>query len=385
MSRSRDVLHLLARSRPARLDPPPDRAGHDARAASAIVAEATPTVVHERRRPTRTRMAVLTSVGVTAAVVAVAVAGVAIAPRDTPPGTASGSGATSASQAAPGGAGGLLLAAAERSAKAPSSGGRYLTLQSEYGFATPVTAAHGTYTMIEKSTGQYWLARPGAGPSWVMSQSLGAVPATPADEQAWRRAGSPTAVSSTKPKPHRLSTAPGKLGGNTIDGANVFALGDRNASQAQLDALPTDPSALRRELLSRFDGGGGDMPTDRMEWLLGVAAHVVVEMPVSNRVRAAAYRLIAQLPGVRELGTVRDVRGRTGQAVAFTQDSPVIGSFEVRLIIDPDTGQALGRERRAVRPLGPWSWIAPGALSSYELVLVSQRTDDTPPKVDVTN
>lgn len=127
------------------------------------------------------------------------------------------------------------------------------------------------------------------------------------------------------------------------------------------------------------------MPTDRDQWLLTVAASVVIDLPVSNEVRAAAYRMLATLPGVRGLGVVHDMHGRPGQAVAFAQDSPGNGRFEVRLIIDPDTGQALGKEMRAVEPRGPWSWIAPGALSTYQLVLVSKNTNDNPPTVDVKN
>ncbi|MEW2384688.1 CU044_5270 family protein [Micromonospora sp. NPDC047707] len=378
MSRPRDVLDLLARSRPARLDPP-DRTDHYTRAVSTILDSQTPADVRSRPHLGRTRRAAFMSVGVTAAVAAAVVAGVAVAPHVTAPGPA----ATSAPQAAS--ASQLLLAAAERSAATPLTGGRYLNLHTEFGFAVPVAAGTGSYTMFERSLSQYWLARSGTDQSWVMTQSLGITPATSDDEAAWRRAGSPSVVRVTKPKPAELRTTPGKVHGNTVDPAHLFALGDRNVSQAQLDALPTDPAALRGALLSRFDGGGSDMPTDRDQWLFTVAASVVIDLPVSNEVRAAAYRMLAELPGVRALGTVRDVRGRAGQAVAYVEDSPGIGRFEVRLIINPDTGQALGKEMRAVEPRGHWSWIEPGAISTYQLVLVSKTTDYNPPKVDVTN
>ncbi|WP_406044015.1 CU044_5270 family protein [Micromonospora sp. NBC_00898] len=335
------------------------------------------------RRPRRLRVALVgAAVVAAAAVTAVAMAGPGAAPRnapDTAPDVAS-----PATQA-PMDSSRLLLVAAERSDKAPQTGGRYLTIQMESGFAVPVETADGTYTMFDKTGGQYWLARSSADSSWVISQSLGAVPATPNDEAAWRRNGSPAVIKITKPKPYDLQIAPGKVHGNTVDPAHLFALGDRNVSQAQLDALPTDPAALRNALLSRFDGGGSDMPTDRDQWLLTVAASVVIDLPVSNEVRAAAYRMLATLPGVRGLGVVHDMHGRPGQAVAFAQDSPGNGRFEVRLIIDPDTGQALGKEMRAVEPRGPWSWIAPGALSTYQLVLVSKNTNDNPPTVDVKN
>jgi hypothetical protein len=379
MSRTPDILDLLAGSRPDRLNPPPDHADRHAEAVAAIVADRTTTPTTGRRRA---RRAVLTTVAVTAAAAAVAVVGVAVAPHDAGPGAGAGAGTVPRAD----GANRLLLAAAERSAVTPATRGRYFTLQTEYGILLPVTAGGGgSYAVMQRALSQYWLAGPGAGRSWVMDQSLGAKPATPADEAAWRRAGSPAVLEVTRPKPASLSTAPGKLSGNPVDQRRIFGIGDEAMTVADLGKLPTDPAALRKALLARFDGGGGDMPTDRGQWLLGVTASVLVDLPVGNTVRAAAFRLLADLPGVRDLGPVRDVRGRTGQAVAFVQDSPVIGSFEVRLIIDPDTGQALGQERRAVRPKGPWSWITPGDLAGYQAVVASTYTNDDPPRVDVSN
>ncbi|MEV0153852.1 CU044_5270 family protein [Micromonospora sp. NPDC050686] len=388
MSRSPNIVDLLAEARPARLDPP-NRDEHTARVVAGILANASTAdgraAADQLRRPKRLRVALLASVGVTVAAVTAAAVALALpgaAPRKAP--DAAPAVASPATQA-PMDSSRLLLVAAERSDKAPPAGGRYLTIQTESGFAVPVEAADGTYTMFDRTGGQYWLASSSADSSWAMSQSLGAAPATPSDEAAWRRNGSPAVIRITKPKPFDLQTAAGKVHGNTVDAAHLFALGDRNVSQAQLDALPTDPAALRGALLSRYDGGGGDMPTDRDQWLLTVAASVVIDLPVSNEVRAATYRMLAALPGVRGLGSVHDMHGRPGQAVAFTQDSPGNGRFEVRLIIDPNTGQALAKEMRVVKPRGLWSWITPGAMSTYQLVLVSKNTNENPPTVDVKN
>ncbi|SCG80776.1 hypothetical protein GA0070609_6637 [Micromonospora echinaurantiaca] len=388
MNRSPDVMDLLAKARPARLDPPPHRSDQLPPAVADIVADASAAEQHvaldRLRGPRRRRVAFLGTVGAAAATVTavvVAVTGPGTAPRtvpDTVPGAAA-----PATQA-PMDSSRLLLVAAERSDSAPRSGGRYLTMQTESGRAVPVEAADGTYTMVDRSGDQYWLARSDADSSWVFGQSLGATPATPGDEAAWRRDGSPSVVRITKPKPYDLRIGPGKVYGDKVDPAHLFALGDRNVSQAELDALPTDPAGLRGVLLGRFDGGGGDMPTDRDEWLFTVATHVVIDLPVSNEVRAAAYRMLATLPGVRGLGAVQDMRGRPGQAIAFTPGGPGNG-LEVRLIIDPDTGQALSRELRVVQPRDSWSWLAPGALYTYDLVLVSTSTDDDPPAADVGN
>lgn len=378
MSRPKSAFDLLARSRPARLDPP-DQADHHSRSVSAIVASQAPAGMDTGTPVVRTRRAALISVGVTAAVAAAVVAGVAVAPHESAPGDA-----PSAAQAGSGDANHLLLAAAERSTTTAQTGGRYLTLQTEEGFAVPVAAAGGTYTVFDQGRNAYWLARSGADESWATAQSLGVTPATPEDEAAWRRAGSPSVVKVTYPKPAELRTTPGRVYGNTVRPEKLFAIGNRNVTVEQLGALPTTPAALRDRLLSYYDGGGSDMPTDRNQWLFTVATSVLIELPLSNAIRAAAFGLLAELPGVRPLGPVRDKRGRPGQAVAYVEDSKEVGSFEIRLIIDPATGQPLSRERRAVRPSGELSWIKPGALCGYTLVLVSKTTDDNPPKVDVT-
>jgi hypothetical protein len=369
MSRTPDVMDLLADSRPARLNPAEDR--H---------AEAVAAIMSTGDRQRRSRRALFSTVGATAvaaaaAVVAVAVAGPGPSTVPAPP------------SAAPLNANQLLLAAAERTAAvAPATTGRYLNLQSEYGFAMPT--ADGSYTVVQRTLGQYWLASRKADRSWVTTQSLGVKPVTAEDEAAWQRAGSPAVVEvirpkpqSANPKPAKMPVAAGKVYGNPVDQQDIFGIGKQRMTMADLAELPAEPAALRAALLDRFDGGGGDQPTDRGQWLLDETSSLLVDLPVSNAVRAAAFRLLAGLPGVRSLGEVRDMRGRAGQAVAFTQDGPQIGSFEVRLILDPASGQALGRERRAVRPRGAWSWVSPGDLITYQLAVAERYTDDNPPRV----
>jgi hypothetical protein len=242
----------------------------------------------------------------------------------------------------------------------------------------------GGYQVLQKELSQYWFARSGADKSWVFVEPLGAAPATAADRAAWQAHGSPAVVHVTAPKPFDLAVAnPGKRFGNVIDPQHLFALGDSNVSQAQLDALPTDAAGLRAALLHRYRGGGGDMPTDRNEWLFLVAGSVLMDLPVSGAVRGAAYQVLAGLPNVRALGAVQDPRGRAGQAVATTQRQGDQGTFEVRLVFDPKTGAPLAREYRAVAPAGRSAWLKPGQLSSYEVVLAPRATDDNPPPVTV--
>jgi hypothetical protein len=74
------------------------------------------------------------------------------------------------------------------------------------------------------------------------------------------------------------------------------------------------------------------LPSDNNEWLFTVTSGMIQSMPLTGT-RSAAYRLLATIPGVQNLGTVMDNRGRSGSAVAFA-DHNINGSFQDQLIID---------------------------------------------------
>jgi hypothetical protein len=243
-----------------------------------------------------------------------------------------------------------------------------------------------TYQMTVKSSYEAWLSRSGKEPNRLTWQDLGMTPLTPADAAAWRAAGSPGKVMVGKPLPTGklgpgtpVSISGGPRTSSSSSGADVYAFGDTNVSVRDLEKLPTDPAALRTALLKRFDGGGGDMPTDRDQWLLSVASSLIAGMPVSGPVRAAAFRLLATLPGTRSLGVVTDQRGRRGEGFAFTSVSPFTGSVEHRFVIDPETGRALAEESRVLRPSGTTATLKPGSLIGYTVVLSQRTTDETPP------
>lgn len=376
MSRRPDTIDQLAAARPAGLRPP---ATDTAAAVAAITAHSAPIDAPGRRR--RPLLAVVASAGLTAAAAVTAIAlatsggGPAVVPQtpDGPPAQALT-------------AGQILLAAADRSGAATTGDGRYLVLRAEFGHAMPIMVGKDhRYTMLSHQTAETWLSRSGSDPHWSVAQQQGLTPASPADEAAWRAQGSPAEVLTAKPTPgglkgsSKVSTRPGERQSEAFDGPHVYAIGEDNVSVADLEKLPTEPAALREELLSHYRGGGGDLPTDRDEWLLTIGSSVVVGLPVSGPVRAAAYRMLAGLPGARALGEVRDQRGRAGQAVAFVQDRDISGRVEERLIIDAATGRALGRELRVLEPAGATAWARPGSLLTYETILGVEATDDNPP------
>ncbi|WP_327419947.1 hypothetical protein OG612_41265 [Streptomyces sp. NBC_01527] len=95
------------------------------------------------------------------------------------------------------------------------------------------------------------------------------------------------------------------------------------------------------ERLYAQDSGAETSTSGRSAWMLRQAADLIT-MPVKPGVRAAAYRVMADLPGVRVVGRVTDPLGRKGVGVEFpdTYRTP-LGSTRQRLVVDPSTGAML--------------------------------------------
>lgn len=368
-----DVMKALADARPAQLDPP----------APAPLPFALTDVAAPARRDRGLRAAALIPAGGLAVAAVAAVAAVVIdsgGPAPAPSGT-------SAEAVRPLTASQILLAAAERSSRDATGAGRYLVVRTESGSVLTVGSGTSTYEMTDRSSYETWLSRSGKEPTRVIHQDLGMTPLTPADAAAWRAAGSPQRVMVGKPLPtgetgpgSPVSVSGGPPRSSSTDGAHVHAFGATNISVRDLEKLPADPAALRTALLKHFDGGGGDLPTDRELWLLTVASGLIADIPVSGPVRAAAFRLVAALPGVRSLGVVADQRGRRGEGFAFTSVSAFTGSIERRFVIDAATGRALGEESRVLRPSGTTARLEPGSLLGYSVVLEQRTTDEAPPQ-----
>jgi hypothetical protein len=365
-----DLMKTLAEARPPQLDPPGT--------------PPCPVPLHEAiapaRRARRFRPATLIPAG---ALAAAAVAAVVAVSTDAP--TTTGGGSTTEA-ARPMTASQLLLTAAEHTGTDSPGTGRYLVTRVEDASVLTVGADGATYRMTIRSADETWLSRSGREAGRVITQPLGLTPLAPADVAAWQAAGSPRQVQVRKPLPDGklgpgspVKVTAGARQSSRADGA-AYAIGDTNVSVRDLEKLPSTPEALRTALLGYFHGGGGDLPTDRQQWLLTVGTSLITELPVSGPVRAAAFRLIADLPGVRSLGPVTDRKGRPGQGFAYTATSPVTGAIEHRFVIDAATGRALGQESRVVTPGGTTATREAGSLLGYTVVLDRRTTDQTPPK-----
>jgi hypothetical protein len=88
-----------------------------------------------------------------------------------------------------------------------------------------------------------------------------------------------------------------------------FGIGYGTLGWAQLEHLPAGKGALKTVIV-RLAGGPS---TER----LFLAITDLLNTPASPAVKATAYKLLADVPGMRAMGAVRDPLGRPGQGVAW--------------------------------------------------------------------
>ena len=272
----------------------------------------------------------------------------------------------------------VLLAAAVHAESAPTSG-TYWHVRSMSRMTLPQTFGHGgnRYTLEQVSVTEQWTKRNGRAWSgrreWVR-------PKTPQDQAAWRRDGAPSkwcmGETDTEPPKHScLHTAPGTASLTRVYFPFEVAEG-RELTFEQLQRLPQDPGALREWLVgtTRHDldpSASSDIVDSNVTQIL---TDLLVYPPVPPRVRAAAYRALAEMPNVTSLGPTHDELGRAGIGIEIAEGPgwilipgdarPVTRGCRARqtpaqmqrqcaatatkltrtLIIDPDTAHVLADE-----------------------------------------
>jgi hypothetical protein len=354
------------------------------------------------------RRALLLRAGLPATVVAAAVAVAAVqAPSPVPAPRPGGS------QVPASGSGGreILLTAARTVARAPQpAAGRYWVTSGTVGNFLKVGPAGDPYLVLEEVGVQAWAARSPRDGSPYLSQALWVRPASPGDQAAWRRDGSPTewkgiGQDTALADPYGvpgvgrlvpLSAAPGNLTpGWATYGSQPFLVGDKALSLRQLLALPADPARLKELLLK----GSSHYPQVSQSAYLLQAVPPVLQMPVTPAVRSALYRMLAAMPGIRSLGTVKDVSGKHGAAVAYAGRyancrngiplNDAASSYRVLftsctvqqiLVIDPATGLPQAEELRYAQLPPGQKWSAPSGLFSYEIFGRSHWTNHNRPR-----
>jgi hypothetical protein len=207
-----------------------------------------------------------------------------------------------------------------------------------------------------KRNGRSWLGRR----DWVRPKSSG-------DEAAWQGDGSPSKwcmgkTDTEPPEPICLHTAPGTASVRRAGDDEFVVVEGRDLSFAQLQRLPTEPDALRAWVV---DAAKADLdpsvPSDILDFnVADVLTNLLVAAPVPPEVRAAAYRALADMPNVKNIGPTRDALGRAGVGIridagdfagVFIPGVPggrpfSAGELTRKLIIDPDTSQVLADQAR---------------------------------------
>jgi hypothetical protein len=330
-----DDLDLVKRFREEVPEPGPDIT--DA-ARAAMTAERAPQRV-VTMPPPRARIRWRVGVGVAAMALAIAIALPTILPGGGP-GGAEPAAAAALHRAA-------LAAAEQPAAPAPLPG------QFVYTKSTSVNIdmwapgdGHEAFSVTQPVTREAWIGLDGSG-RLLQTNGTASFP-TPADEAAWRDAGSP-----------------GLRNGATSDDA--FAAG--GLSFVDLSGLPTDPDALLQVIEERSIVGGppGDAET------FTLIGDLLRETYATPELRASLYEVAAGLPGVQLVGNVRDASGRPGIAVAYDHDGA-----RNELIFDPETAVLLG-ESTVVTDVGAMGLPMETVLSSavYLASGVVDSTDDT--------
>lgn len=167
-------------------------------------------------------------------------------------------------------------------------------------------------TAVETLGTQLWISanRTGVTKGRVISVKF----PTAAARRLWKRLGRPP-------------FAPPPGGAISPLGGGRYLLGNIKLTRQQLLATSTDPHVLYAKLYA-----AGGSPAE----VFAEIGDALRDRPAPARLRAALYRTLALVPGVRLVGSVTDSIGRRGTAVGFIHDGT-----EDELIFDPASSDML--------------------------------------------
>ncbi|TDD96320.1 CU044_5270 family protein [Actinomadura rubrisoli] len=316
--------------------------------------------------------------------------------------------------------GNALLVAAASAQKAPA--GRYWHAKTVLGEIYAVGARKATHYRVDSRQGiDNWTARDGRGSS--ANLDLPDVPVTAQDKQRWKAAGSPGWVKIPNSEGGEeqmlleMNPPPGQMGPRMPSDGRWYGL-----TLGQIAKLPTEPKALQNTLLGlKGDWHAYTSKTrkepiralsgqERVRALSDVAGTLLSTAPAPPKVRAATFRMLAALPGVRPQGRTVDPQGRPGTVVSLPLETTVelglytapkqLGTYQRQFIIDPAAGKLLairdlvvnpphggrplptgdnGKPRRLEAKDMPDRFHQRGELAGYQLFEVSEWTDAVPP------
>ncbi|WP_034484569.1 hypothetical protein [Actinomadura oligospora] len=307
----------------------------------------------------------------------------------------------------------------------------------------------GRYWYSDQIQGQSYMQRPKTGPyaifgahsetyrfvgaqkkdgSGFWGRDLPSRPASPEDEAAWRRAGSPSSFrvwSNDHYYVYRDKATPwvndqaGQGAGGEFTGFGFRekrAAGEKTTmTVADFAALPTDPSVLAKRMFPRLTGRAAldplaldTMSQEQLRKLLENTASIpprdmtprekifeagsaLKDSPLPPKVRAALMRALAAQPGIRTVKNTQDPLGRPGVAlVADPVKRTVTGEYGTpkneqgtyseseELVFNEKTGELLSQQNVLVEPGGPYVARKAGSVLSYWIVRSGGWTNTKP-------
>jgi hypothetical protein len=197
-------------------------------------------------------------------------------------------------------------------------------------------------------------------------QQLAAEPASAADKAAWERDGSPQHVTDWLGKTV-----------TSLKAGPVLWVGPKSGQEpwGSDASLPTDPARLRSAILAHAPElpipGDAQQQTaqQKQNGALLLAGLTLMSDGDPPAVRAAAYQMLADIPGIQMKPGTPDWQGRTGTAVWL--DEPATWDREVS-IIDPATASLLAIEDVAATTV---AGFAPGTVLDYSTYLSAGWTN----------
>ncbi|MFI7228178.1 CU044_5270 family protein [Nonomuraea angiospora] len=364
MSRKPDAMRLLTMARPASLD-----RGSSVSADDLLVRAAAdddplvPAAAEAPAEPGRRRPRLLTAFRLASVATAVAVAAAVLVRSE---------GAEPSLEPART----VLLAAAARIETAnPATGSYWHTIGQSMAVGAEGQAPTGMEPRLVNyrvtCTHEVWMARSDRDPSWLVVTAQSGRPLTEADEETWRRQGA-----------YRLGACEGpgvpSVGGVVPSPPFAVRLDDERAPEVsypqvgsthvttkEVMNLPTDVAKLRQVLLGwtrRSGQGAGE------ESLYAEATSLLSQLPTTPRLRAALYRVLADMPRMVNTGATTDPIGRAGTGIELS------GSGR-RIVIDEASGRLLAAEERDARALTSWTALTASGWTDARPALPTRIID----------
>jgi len=186
----------------------------------------------------------------------------------------------------------------------------------------------------------WYPAQPSPGDWYVAysDASYTTTPATAGAEAQWKADGSPALPSE-------------KLPVVRTEAFSDLRFGSTRLTPLQFQSLPSNPAALKAAIVAMTNGSYQSGVTDQESYeIFGVITDLLDHEPITPQVRAAAFWVLAGLPGIEVLGKVSDPIGRPGYAISLDEfaaktfgQNGLVGT-NLTLVISPTAGTLLAEE-----------------------------------------